>query len=93
MSLAAQIAASRKAAQKEADAEAQKEAFKNQYIAKTMMKSKKKGEPPFPTNQIESLKDIAIQVVAANYTLYTELDGVTDEKVKEEIVKRTSRKL
>jgi len=31
--------------------------------------------------------------VADNYSSYAELDGVTDKKVKEEIVKRTSRKL
>jgi hypothetical protein len=58
-----------------------------------MMKAKKNNKAPFPSNQIESLKEIAIQVVAENFTLYPELDGVTDKDVKEQIVKATSRKL
>ena len=59
MSLASQIAASRKAAKKEAEEAAQREAFNNRYIAKTIMKAKKKGDTPFPSNEIESLKEIA----------------------------------
>lgn len=93
MSLAASIAASRKAAKKEAEAAEQREAFNNRYIAKTIMKAKKKGDTPFPSNQIESLCEIAVKVVAQNFTMYPELEGVTDKKVLHDIVKLTKTDL
>ena len=87
MSLAAQIAASRKAAKKEAEEAAKREAFNNRYIAKTIMKAKKKGDVPFPSNEIESLTEIAQRVVAQNFQRYPELEGVTDPHVLKEIVR------
>jgi len=46
-------------AKKEAEEAAEREAMNNRYIAKTIMKAKKKGETPFPSNEIESLSEIA----------------------------------
>ena len=59
MSLAEKVAASRKMAKKEAEEAAEREAMNNRYIAKSIMKAKKKGETPFPSNEIESLAEIA----------------------------------
>lgn len=59
MSLAEKIAASRKAARQEAEEAEKREALNNRYIAKTIMKAKKKGETPFPSNEIETLAEIA----------------------------------
>ena len=86
MSLAAQIAASRKKAKQEAEEANQKEAVQNRFIAKTIMKAKKKGEPAFPSNEIESLVEIATRVVAKNFAFYPEMDYVTDEDVRRKIV-------
>lgn len=93
MSLAATIVASRKAASREAEEAEKREALENRFIAKTIMRARKAGEVPFPSNEIESLTEISTRVVAANFTLYPELEGVADEKVCEEIVKATSREL
>lgn len=46
MSLAEKVAASRKIAKKEAEEAAEREIMNNRYIAKTIMKAKKKGETP-----------------------------------------------
>ena len=55
MSLSSKVAASRKAAKAEADEAEKREAFNNRFIAKTIMKAKKKGDTAFPSNEIESL--------------------------------------
>jgi hypothetical protein len=93
MSLAEKVAASRKLAKKEAEEAAEREIMNNRYIAKTIMKAKKKGETPFPSNEIESLAEIAQKVVAKNFSLYPHLSGVTDKTILEEIVKQTDTKL
>lgn len=90
MSLAAQIAASRKAAKKEAEEEKQKAAFDNRYIAKTIARAKKTGEEAFPSDEIETLVQLAYKVVALNFEQYPELKGVEDKEIKREIVKLTS---
>ena len=53
------------------------------------MKAKKKGDNPFPSNQIETLAEIALKVVAKNFSLYPNLTGVEDPKILDEIVKLT----
>ena len=93
MSLAAQIAASRNKAKKEAEEAQQKEVVANRFIAKTIMKAKKKGEPAFPSNEIESLVEIATRVVAKNFALYPEMDYVTDREVKTKIVEQVKPNL
>jgi hypothetical protein len=93
MSLAEKVAASRKMAKKEAEEAAEREIMNNRYIAKTIMKAKKKGETPFPSNDIESLAEIAQKVVAKNFSLYPHLSGVTDKSILEEIIKQTDTKL
>ena len=42
------------------------------------MKARKKHETAFPSTDIETLVEMALKVVAANFDLYPSLDGVTD---------------
>lgn len=42
------------------------------------MKARKKGETAFPSNDIESLVEIALKVVAENIKQYPELEGIED---------------
>jgi len=93
MSLAAQIAASRKAAKKEAEEAKQKAAFDNRYIAKTIAKAKQQKKEAFPSDEIETLTELAYKVVAANFQMYPELTGVSDKNILREIVKLTDRNL
>lgn len=86
MSLASKVAASRKAARAEAEEAEKREAFNNRFIAKTIMKAKKKGDVAFPSNEIESLQEIAQRVVAENFSLYPHLTGVQDERILNDIV-------
>lgn len=57
------------------------------------MKAKKKGEPVFPSNEIESLQDIALAVVADNFSQYPELKGVTDQNILDSIVRKVETNL
>lgn len=49
------------------------------------MKAKKKNEEAFPSKDIETLVEMAYKVVAANFDLYPELEGVEDQGVQEEV--------
>ena len=89
MSLAAQIAASRKAAKAEAEEQKKKAAFDNRYIAKTIAKAKKNNSEAFPSDEIQTLTELAYKVVAKNFHRYPDLKGVEDENIKREIVKLT----
>jgi hypothetical protein len=51
------------------------------------MKARRKGETAFPSSDIESLVEMSIKVVAQNFSLYPELEGVTDNNVLQSIVK------
>jgi len=42
------------------------------------MKARRRNEEAFPSKDIETLVEMAIKVVAANFYLYPSLDGVTD---------------
>ena len=44
-------------------------------------KARKKNEEAFPSKDIETLVEMAIKVVAANFERYPELEGVTDTKI------------
>ncbi len=93
MSLAQQVAASRKAAKAEAEEIKRKQAFDNRYIAKTIARAKKNNTDAFPSDEIETLTELAYKVVAKNFQLYPELTGVEDFNIKREIVKRTKKDL
>ena len=56
-------------------------------------KARKKNEEAFPSTDIETLVQIAIKVVAANFEMYPELEGVNDSLIQEEIVKLADRTL
>jgi hypothetical protein len=49
------------------------------------MKARRKNEEAFPSKDIESLVEMAIKVVAANFELYPSLDGVNDTFVQSEV--------
>jgi hypothetical protein len=57
------------------------------------MKAKKKGDTAFPSNEIETLQEIALRVVAANFSEYPDLSGVEDPNTLNEIVKLTDLNL
>jgi len=42
------------------------------------MKARRKNEDAFPSKDIETLVEMAIKVVAANFSMYPGLEGVTD---------------
>jgi hypothetical protein len=43
------------------------------------MKARRKNENAFPDKDIESLVEMSLKVVAKNFHLYPELDGITIE--------------
>jgi hypothetical protein len=62
-------------------------ALKSREIAVALMQARKKGQTAFPSNDIESLVEIALKVVAANISKYPEMQGVEDQNVLTSIVK------
>ena len=90
---AKKVAASKAEARKKAEQEKQKLQLQNRYIAKSIMKARKNNGSAFPSNEIESLTEIAYKVVAQNFNRYPELEGVEDKKVLKEIVKLTQKNL
>jgi len=81
MSLASKVATSGANANKGA------KPYKNYEIAVQLMKARRKGEDAFPSTDIESLVEMSLKVVAENFEMYPELEGVTDENVLQSIVK------
>ena len=84
-------------AEKRAQQMKDQKAFDNYEIALQITKARKKNEEAFPSKDIETLVEMAIKVVAANFERYPELEGVKDDdegtKVKREIVKLADRTL
>jgi len=72
MSLASKVGASKGGANK---------GYPNYKIAQELMKARRKGESAFPSSDIESLVEMSIKVVAENFSLYPNLEGVTDNNV------------
>jgi hypothetical protein len=68
-------------------------AFDNYEIAVQITKARKKNEEAFPSKDIESLVEMAIKVVAANFHEYPALEGITSAAIKKEIVKLADRSL
>ena len=99
-SLASQVATKTKENQAKAKADAknaqasaaarqaapQQKTFDNYEIAVQIMKAKRRNEEAFPSKDIETLVEMAIKVVAANFQLYPDLDGVTDPFVQSEVI-------
>ncbi len=67
--------------------------FDNYEIAVQITKARKRNEEAFPSKDIETLVEMAIKVVAANFKRYPELEGVNDVQVQQEIVKLADRTL
>ena len=91
--LAKKVQASKVAARQAAEQKKHEEQFNNRYIARTILKAKKNNTTAFPSNEIESLVEIAYKVVAKNFHMYPELDGVEDKTTLKEIVKLTKKDL
>jgi hypothetical protein len=89
---ATQVQAEKRAAQRQAEIDANK-AFDNYEIAVQITKARKRNEEAFPSTDIETLVQMAIKVVAANFEMYPELEGVNDTFIQEEIVKLADRTL
>ncbi len=87
---ATQVQAEKRAAQKQAE---QAKSFDNYEIAIQITKARQRNEEAFPSKDIETLVEMAIKVVAANFEKYPELEGVTDTHIQSEIVKLTDRTL
>ncbi len=77
---ATQVQAEKRAAQRQAEIDANK-AFDNYEIAVQITKARKRNEEAFPSTDIETLVQMAIKVVAANFEMYPELEGVHDSIV------------
>lgn len=52
------------------------------------MKAKKKGDTAFPSNEIETLQEIAQAVVAKNFKEYAHLNGIEDPQILNDIVRQ-----
>lgn len=57
------------------------------------MKARRRNEEAFPSKDIETLVEMAIKVVAANFHLYPELEGVTDTFIQSEVRQITDKVL
>ena len=49
------------------------------------MKARKRNEEAFPSKDIETLVEMALKVVAANFHLYPQLEGVHDTFIQSEV--------
>lgn len=81
--LAAAAASKAKEVQAEKHAAKMKEMqqFDNYEIAVQITKARKRNEDAFPSKDIETLVEMAIKVVAANFKRYPELEGVNDVQI------------
>ena len=58
-----------------------------------IVKAKQQNKIAFPSNEIESLVEIAFKQVAKNFNMFPEMAGVSDETITKQIVKLTDRNL
>ena len=54
-------------------------------LASKISRARKMKVEAFPSNDIPTLVELAIDVVAENYTLYPSLDGVEEDHVRKEV--------
>jgi len=68
-SLAQKMAASKKASREQEEAKARAEVFNSHHIAKTIVNAKRKkpGQPAFPSDEIETLVELAYKQVALHF--------------------------
>jgi hypothetical protein len=57
------------------------------------VKAKQANKTAFPSDEIESLVEIAYKQVARNFKMFPELKGVTDPAITKQIIKLTERSL
>jgi len=65
----------------------------SQNIANQIYKAKQANKIAFPSDEIETLVEIAYKQVAKNFSMYPELTGVEEGIIKKQIVKLTDRSL
>ena len=69
--------------------------FKNKKLkrglANTIAKARRAQQEVFTGNEVPTLVELAIDVVAANLILYPGLDGIEEDYIKKDIVKKWSR--
>jgi hypothetical protein len=56
-------------------------------LANSLVKAKKAQQDVFTSNEVPTLVELAIDVVAENITLYPGLDGVDEEYIQKDIIK------
>jgi len=61
--------------------------MKSREIAVQLMKARKQNKSAFPSNDIETLIEMSLKVVAENIGLYPGIDGVEDDTVLQSIIK------
>ena len=81
---------SKVAAESTANANNGPKQYDNYHIALKLMRARKAGEKAFPSEDIESLVEKSLKVVAANFDRYPDLKTIQDEDVLQAIVKRVS---
>ena len=81
---------SKVAAESAANANNGPKQYDNYFIAIELMRARKAGKKAFPSEDIESLVEKSLKVVADNFHLYPNLDNIQDEDVLQAIVKRVS---
>lgn len=60
-------------------------------LANTIAKARKAQEDVFINNTIPTLVELSIDVVAQNFTLYPALEGIEEDYIKRDIIKKCSR--
>lgn len=88
MSLASKVAAT-----SGANANKGPKQYENYAIAVQLMKARRKNESAFPSSDIESLVEMSLKVVAQNFHLYPQLDGVADLDIYNQNVQQSIIKL
>lgn len=54
-------------------------------LAMTIFRAKKQNKAAFPSNDIPSLVELAVDVVADNFSNYPGLEGIFDDYIKKEV--------
>ena len=60
-------------------------------LANTIVKARRAQQEVFTGNEVPTLVELAIDVVAENLILYPGLDGVEEDYIKKDIIKKCSR--
>lgn len=60
-------------------------------LANTIVKARRAQQEVFTGNEVPTLVELAIDVVADNLILYPGLDGVEEDYIKRDVIKKCSR--